>query len=305
MNQATSSSNSLSTHLRSHADSYSIFASYLELTKPRLTLLALATTLSGFYIASWGAMDLPLFFYTLLGSALVGGGANALNQFLERDLDAKMKRTESRPLPSRRIPEEHAFIFGILFSITGVFFLSFLVNFLTGFLAIITLVSYLLCYTPLKGKTSLCTLVGAISGAMPPLMGWTAVRGELSLEAWVLFSILFLWQLPHFLAIAWVCREDYARANLPMLPVLDAEGNQTVRQIALYCLALLPVSLIPFIIGMAGLIYFYTALFLGLIFSGFALLMIIYKPAVYAKKFFLFSIFYLFMLVVFMMCDKI
>lgn len=277
---------------------------YLELTKPRLTLLALAMVGLGFYMASWGSLDFLLLIQTLTGAALVGGGANALNQYLERDIDAKMKRTQNRPLPTGRLRPSQALAFGSLASVAGVLLLVLWLNPVTALLGGFTLFTYLACYTPLKRKSSLCTLVGAIPGAMPPLIGWTAVRQELTLEAWVLFFILYLWQLPHFLAIAWFCREDYARAGLPILTVLDPSGQWTARQVILYCLALLPVSLIPGILRMSGPIYFLTALTLGLLFLGFGLRMRL-NPSVHAKKFFLSSIVYLLGLIVVMIGDKI
>ncbi len=279
---------------------------YVELTKPRLTLLAVLTTLLGFYMGSWHAVNLPLLLVTLVGAALVGFGANALNQYLERETDAKMKRTQNRPLPTGRLQPEQALSFGIILSVVGILVLAFFVNLLTSLLAVITLAIYLFVYTPLKKRSSLCTLVGAIPGALPPVIGWTAVRGELGMEAWILFSILFLWQLPHFLAIGWVCREEYARAGFPMLMVLDTDGRSTTRQILLYCSALLPVTLVPCILRMSGVVYFFSALLMGMAFAGSsAFLLGLRQKDLYAKKFFLASILYLFVLTIVMMGDKI
>ena len=279
---------------------------YMELTKPRLTLLAVLTTLLGFYMGSWLVVDLPLLLVTMVGAALVGFGANALNQYLERETDAKMKRTQNRPLPTGRLQPEQALFFGIILSVAGILVLAFFVNLLTSLLAVITLTTYLFVYTPLKKRSPLCTLAGAIPGAIPPLIGWTAVRGELGLEAWILFSILFLWQLPHFLAIGWVCREEYARAGFPMLMVLDSNGKSTTRQILLYCLALLPVTLIPSILRMSGIVYFGAVLFLGAILAGLSLFLCLTKEKdFHARKFFLTTILYLFVLIIFMMSDKI
>lgn len=279
---------------------------YMDLTKPRLTLLAVLTTLLGFYMGSWSVMDFGLLWVTLAGAALVGFGANTLNQYLERETDAKMKRTQNRPLPTGRLHPEQALTFGVTLSVTGILLLAFWVNLLTAVLAVMTLATYLFAYTPLKKRSSLCTLVGAIPGALPPLIGWTAVRGELGLEAWILFSILFLWQLPHFLAIGWVCREEYARAGFPMLMVLDTDGRSTTRQILLYCSALLPITLIPSILGMSGMIYFCAALLLGVIFMGCGVFLSRSRQKdIHARRFFLTSILYLFILTIVMMGDKI
>jgi protoheme IX farnesyltransferase len=217
-----------------------------------------------------------------------------------------MKRTQNRPLPTGRLQPEQALCFGVVLSVVGILILAFFVNLLTSFLAVITLTTYLFVYTPLKKRSPLCTLVGAIPGAIPPLIGWTAVRGELGLEAWILFSILFLWQLPHFLAIGWVCREEYARAGFPMLMALDTDGRSTARQILLYCLALLPTTLIPSILRMSGVVYFCAALFLGAVLAGFGLFLYLSKEKdFHARKFFLTTILYLFVLTIFMMGDKI
>ncbi|MBI3292595.1 MAG: protoheme IX farnesyltransferase [Elusimicrobia bacterium] len=283
---------------------------YLELTKPRLSLLVLATTLIGFDLASRRPVDVPLLLSTLLGTALAAGGASALNQVLERDVDAKMHRTASRPLPAGRLRPDQALAFGVALSVTGILFLTLAVNLLTGFLAAITLAIYLFLYTPLKQKTSLCTPVGAIAGAIPPLIGWAARRGELTFEAWGLFWIVFLWQLPHFLALAWMYREDYARAGFPMLPVVDPDGRSTSRQILLYSLALVPVSLLPTRVGLTGSIYFWGALILSVGFLAMGLytvlgvagvrhpyplgFQLLRRPAtVYAKRLFLASVVYL------------
>ena len=207
---------------------------YLELTKPRLTSLVIFTTWLGYAFAAPGVRppfnmgsDPWRFIHTLLGSWLVASGAAALNEYMERDLDARMKRTQSRPLPQGRLRPNEAFAFGLLISTVGVAELALFVNLLTALLSLISLGTYLLIYTPLKKRTSLCTLVGAIPGAIPPVMGWTAARPTIEPGGWALFAILFLWQLPHFLAIAWMYREDYARAGFPMLPVIDPDGAST------------------------------------------------------------------------------
>lgn len=238
-------------------------SAYWELTKPRLTSLVIFTTWLGFALATHPMHYGWLFLNTLLGSWLVAAGAAALNQYMERDLDALMRRTQNRPLPQKRIRPEAALLFGLLLCAVGAIELAFFVNLLTCALALITLVTYTLFYTPLKTKSSLCTLVGAVPGAIPPMMGWTAATGRLDNAAWVLFAILFLWQLPHFLAIAWMYREDYARAGFPMLSVIDPEGGSTARMILLYTAVLIPVSLMPVRLGVAGSTYFVGALALG------------------------------------------
>ncbi len=245
---------------------------YLELSKARLTSLVLVTTLVGYCLAakgnSWSFFHL---LNTLWGTFAVAAGSCALNQFIEKDVDAKMKRTIHRPLPDRRMQDHHALAFGVLLSIIGLLHLALFVNLLTCVLAGLTLSIYLFIYTPLKSKTSLCTLVGAIPGAIPPMMGWTAVRDEIQMGSWLLFAILFLWQLPHFLSLAGLYREDYSKAGFPMLPVLDHDGAMTSRQILVYTFALLAVSLLPVWKGLAGPIYFLGALVMGLVFLGFGI----------------------------------
>ena len=192
---------------------------YYELTKPGVTFMVLASTLTGFYLGSQEPIDFILLFNTLLGTSLVAGGTNALNQLIERDIDARMKRTKKRPLPDGRLQPGQAQIFGTMISMVGIVYLCVAVNLLTGLLAALTLASYVFIYTPMKRKTSLSTIIGAVPGAIPPMGGWAAARGEIGIEAWVLFTILFFWQIPHFLAIAWVYRADYARGEFPVLPV--------------------------------------------------------------------------------------
>ena len=239
---------------------------YFALTKPRVTFMVLLTMMFGFYIGAEDEMNWLLLAHALFGTALVAGGTSALNQDLERELDAKMLRTKNRPLPSGRISPNAALAFGVLISISGLAHLLVFVNSLTALLGGFTLASYVFLYTPLKTRSAISTIVGAVPGALPPMGGWTAARGELGIEAWVLFAILFIWQLPHFLAIAWLYREDYARGGFPMLPVIDPEGHSVGRQVLTNCLALLPVSLLPTLVGMAGSTYFFGALGLSLLF---------------------------------------
>jgi len=278
--------------------------SYLELTKPRLTSLVIFTTWLGFALAAKPMHFGALFFHTVLGSWLSGAGAAALNQYMERDLDALMRRTQHRPLPERRLSPRQALLFGLLLSAVGAAELLVFVNALTSLLSVITVASYLLCYTPLKTRTPLCTLVGAIPGAIPPMMGWTAVRGSLAPEAWVLFTILFLWQLPHFLAIAWMYREDYARAGFPMLPVVDPRGGSTARMILLYTAALIPVTLIPARMGVAGSSYVWGAIVLGFAFLACGASTAFYRSALQARRLLMASVIYLPALLTWMACSR-
>ena len=241
-----------------------------DLFKARLTALVLLTTLVGFYVGSRGPVDYALMFHALLGTGLLACGAAALNQLLEHKFDAQMQRTSGRPLPSGQMTYRQVLLIGVGTSTLGLIWLAGMVNPLTAFLGVLTLVSYLFLYTPLKRMTTLNTAVGAIPGALPPLMGWTAARGYLSIEGWSLFAILFFWQLPHFLAIAWMYREDYARGGFVMLPVVDKTGERTGRQAFSHALGLLPVSLFPAILGVSGVIYFVGALVLSTIFAKFA-----------------------------------
>jgi len=280
-------------------------AVFLELVKARLTFLVLLTTLVGFYVGFQGALDYLLMLHTLLGTALVAAGAAALNQFLERKFDAQMRRTEDRPLPSGRMDPDTALIFGGTCSATGLVYLALAVNPLTSLLGAVTLTSYLFFYTPLKRVTTLNTVVGAIPGALPPLMGWTAARGEISAEGWSLFAILFFWQLPHFLAIAWIYREDYERAGFAMLPVFDASGERTGRQAVSHTLGLLPVSLCPFAFKLAGVSYLVGALVLSLIFLWCAIRFSRELTIQRARQLFYASIIYLPLLLGLMIWDKV
>jgi protoheme IX farnesyltransferase len=246
------------------------FAAYYELTKPRITFLVVLTTAAGFCLGSRELIDYAGLLNLAAGIALLSSGISALNQFIERDLDGLMLRTESRPLPSLRLRPTNALVFGLLLSIAGTIFLALVINTLTALLGLATFASYLFLYTPLKTKTSLSTVLGAFPGAMPPLIGWVAARGSLSLEAWILFAILFLWQFPHFLAIAWMYSDDYARAGIKMLPVVEPEGRVTGQQIITYTLMLVPVSLLPTMVNLSGWIYFAGAIVLGLVFLYFS-----------------------------------
>jgi protoheme IX farnesyltransferase len=290
--------------MRRHPEWLVRLADYWTLTKPEVNFLVLVSTLVGFYLASHGPLDLRLLFHTLMGTLLVASGTGTLNQHLERKSDAFMRRTATRPLPAGRLSPSEAFWYGILLSAAGGFELWVAANALASVLALLTLGAYLLFYTPLKKKTPLCTLVGAFPGAMPPLIGWAAVRNSLSLEAWVLYAILFLWQFPHLLAIAWMYREDYARAGLQMLPRNDYEGRATVRQILGYSLALLPVSVIPTFLGQVGWVYMIGASLLGLGLLHFAIRLAVRRANSLARRLVLASVIYLPLVFALMMLDK-
>ena len=245
--------------------SKSLFASYLELTKPRILTLVLVTTVLGFYLGGEGISSLPLLIFLLLGVALVSGGSSALNHYLEREFDSKMQRTKNRPIPNGTIPPNYALNFGITLTLSGIFLLYVKVNILTAFLSLLTSFLYIMVYTPMKRSSWLNTTVGAIPGAIPPLGGWAAATGGLSFEAGILFLILFIWQHPHFYAIAWMMREDYRRGGFKMLPVTEPDGRRMFNHVLWFSFALIPVSLIPTVIGMSGSIYFTGVLIAGII----------------------------------------
>jgi len=238
---------------------------YVVLTKPDVTFLVVITTVAGFYLGSAGPMDWARLMQTLFGTLLVAGGTAALNQYVERDMDAVMRRTASRPIPTGILKPSEALLFGAVTIILGTAWIALTVNILAALIAFATSVSYLGLYTPLKTRTTLATAVGAIPGALPPLIGWAAARGSLSEGGWILFAILFAWQFPHFMAIAWMYREDYARAGIQMLPVVDPKGDATFRVIVSFSAVLVPISLLPSVMGMAGIRYFFGALILGMI----------------------------------------
>lgn len=281
------------------------FAVFADLVKARLTLLVLLTTMVGFYVGYPGPIDVLLLIHAMLGTALVAAGASALNQFLEREHDAKMQRTEDRPLPSGRLQPGTVLLLGGISSGLGLIYLTLIVNPLTGLLGAATLGSYLFVYTPLKRITTLNTVVGAIPGALPPLMGWTAARGEISPGGWALFAILFFWQLPHFLAIAWIYREEYSRAGFVMLPVVDPTGERTGRQAVSHTLGLLPFSLCPFVFHLAGPVYLAGAILLGAAYLWFAVQFSRQLTVSGARRLFFMSIIYLPLLLGLMVLDKV
>ena len=233
---------------------------YIALTKPDVSFLVLMTTAAGYYMGARGPVNWLHMSHVIFGTLLIAGGTAALNHYVERESDRYMRRTASRPLPSGVLQPGRALAFGVALAIAGAVDLYFTAGALTSGLGVLTCVSYLLAYTPLKKKTVWATFVGAFPGAIPPMIGWVAATGSLDRGAWLLFGILFLWQFPHFYAISWMYREDYARAGIMMLPVVDREGTRTFRQIILYAAALVGVSLLPAVLGLAGIVYFFGAL---------------------------------------------
>ena len=266
---------------------------YAELTKPRITFLITLTSAAGFVLGSRGPVNYLQLVHTLAGIALLSSGIATLNQFIERDLDGLMRRTADRPLPSGRLFPFEALWFGITLTLLSEIYLALLVNPLTALLGLTVIAGYLFVYTPLKTRTSLSTALGAFPGAMPPLMGWTAARGEIDVSAWVLFAILFLWQFPHFLAIAWMYREDYGRAGIRMLPVIEPDGRVTGQQIIAYSLMLVPVSLLPTVLGMSGKVYLVAAAVLSLLFLASSVRAALSKSNQHARQLLLASVLYL------------
>jgi protoheme IX farnesyltransferase len=240
----------------------SVTRDYLELSKSRIVLMVLITTSAGYLFAAHRVEPL-LMLHALLGTALVAAGTNALNQYVERGHDAKMQRTRTRPLPAGRVSPRAALVFSSGVAILGTVYLGLAVNWLTAALGAFTLTSYIFVYTPLKRVSTICTVIGAIPGAVPPLMGWTAATNHLGLGGWIAFGILFLWQLPHFMAISWMYRDDYARGGFAMLSVRDQDGAAVARQAIYYTLALLPLSVAPSLLGMTGMIYLVGAIAAG------------------------------------------
>ncbi len=268
-------------------------ADFLTLTKPRLNLLVIATAAAGYYLGTHGSFDAVRFVNTVLGTALVAGGSAAFNQIWERRADAMMERTKLRPIADGRLTVREATIFAAALSAIGCLWLALGSNLLATSVAVVTLLTYVILYTPLKMKTSFSTVVGAVPGALPPMIGWAAATDVLSREAWVLFGIVFFWQMPHFLAVAWLCREDYGRAGFPMLPVVEPDGRSTAYQVMAYSATLVPVSLAPAMIGLAGLPYFAAALVLGVAFLWYAWRFASRRGRAEARALFLASITYL------------
>ena len=236
---------------------------YLELTKPRIVAMILITTAAGFYLGAQGSPDYLVLLHTLIGTALAGGGTLALNQLIERDADALMVRTRTRPLPNGRLLPIDALVFGLLLTIGGLAYLTWASLWRSALVTALITVTYLFMYTPLKQRTSLCGIIGAVPGALPPVIGWAAVRGSIGIEAWILFTIMFLWQVPHSLAIGWLYRDDFAKAKFCLLPVIDPNGKATGRQVVLNCILLFAVGFLPLLVGFAGVGYGIAAFFLG------------------------------------------
>jgi protoheme IX farnesyltransferase len=268
-------------------------ADFVALTKPRLNLLVIATAAAGYYLGARRSFDPVGFFHAVAGTALIAGGSAALNMAFERDADSRMTRTRVRPIPGGRIQVREAIVFAVLLTAAGTAQLLLGANLLAAALALTTLVIYALIYTPLKPRTAFSTVVGAIPGALPPMIGWAAATGTVSREAWVLFGIIFLWQLPHFLAIAWLFRDDYELAGFPLLPVVEREGLATAYQVATYTSTLLPVSLLPTLVGLAGARYFVGTFLLGAVFLWIALRFARARTRDHARVLFFASIIYL------------
>jgi protoheme IX farnesyltransferase len=281
------------------------FGDYLALTKPRLNFLVVATSAAGYYLGGPGSADVVSMAEAVAGTALVAGGAAVLNQLYERDTDALMRRTRLRPLPAGRVAPADARMFGLALSVAGLVLLAARANWLSATLALATLVTYLAIYTPMKRRTSLATLVGAIPGALPALIGWTASHGSIAYGGATLFAIVFLWQIPHFMAIAWLYRDDYGKAGFPMLSVIDPEGRRAGRQAVWYAVALVPASLAPAYIGIAGSVYFASALVLSLTLLVLAVRFSATRSDAAARTLFLGSITYLPLIWIVMIANRL
>jgi protoheme IX farnesyltransferase len=266
---------------------------YIALTKPRLNFLVVVTSAAAYYLGTESPISLWPMTQAVVGTALVAGGAAVLNQVYERDTDALMPRTLGRPLPDHRVTPGDATVFGLALSIAGMTLLALGANLLAAVLALATLVIYLLIYTPMKRRSSAATLIGAVPGALPPLIGWAAAHGAVTIGGWILFAIVFLWQIPHFMAIAWMYRDDYRRAGFPMLPVIEPDGRRAGRQGVIFAAALLPVSLAPTFVGLSGWIYFSTALALSTALLALSIRFAATRSDISARQLFLGSITYL------------
>ncbi len=280
-------------------------ADYVELTKPRVILMVLITTVVGYYLGSGSLVDLGTLLHLLLGTALAAAGTLTLNQYMERDLDARMERTRHRPLPDGRLPPGEALAFGMGLLVAGLAWVGLGAGVLAALVTTGIAVTYLLLYTPLKPVTSLCSIVGAVPGALPPVAGWAAARGTIDPQAWVLFAILFLWQIPHSLAIGRMYRDDYARAGIRVLPVIDRDGASTGTHVVTNCLALVPVALLPTLMGLAGSLYFLVALVLGIGFLWSAIGLARSRSTADARRLLFASLVYLPVLLGVMALDKL
>lgn len=279
-------------------------AAYVELTKPRIAVLLVLTSAAGFYLASTGPFDTVLFANSMVAISLLAFGVATLNQVWERDLDRLMKRTSTRPLPTGKVTKNEALAFGIAQCVLAEIYLLVAVNPLTAFLGAVVIVGYVLVYTPLKTRTSASTAIGALPGALPPLMGWTAAANEISIAGWAIFAMQFLWQFPHFMAIAWMYREEYAKAGILMLPVVEPDGRLTARQMVLFSMMLLPVSFAPFFFGVSGYVFLGGACVLGVWMLWTSVSAARSKTNKAARKLLLVSVLYLPILFVLMVADK-
>jgi len=280
-------------------------SAYITLTKPDVSFLVLMTTGAGYYMGARGPIGWVHMIHVIVATMMIAAGTAALNHYIERESDRYMRRTASRPLPTGVLTPAEALRFGIIFSLAGGIDLYLTAGFWPCFLGVFTCLSYLLAYTPLKKRTVWATFIGAIPGAIPPMIGWTAATGKIDAGAWLLFAILFVWQFPHFHAIAWMYREDYARAGIKMLPTVDPEGTRTFRQIIGTAIVLLPVSLFPALLGMAGILYFFGAIVLGMILIQLCLWASANRTNVRAKWLMHATVLHLPLLLGLMMYDKI
>jgi protoheme IX farnesyltransferase len=279
-------------------------ADFLALTKPRLNFLVVVTAAVGYYLGAGDGLNLATLLETVAGIALVAGGAAGLNQVYERDTDGLMWRTRTRPLAANRLSTTDALIFSLALAVIGLGVVAAASNALAAFLALLTLVSYNLVYTPMKRRSKLATLVGAVPGALPPMIGWVAARNELTPEAWALFAIVFVWQIPHFMAIAWLYRDDFSRAGFPLLPVIEPDGRSTARQAVLFAVLLVPISLTPYFLGLSGLAYALGAVIGGLLLLWLAGSFAADRTNERARRLFLGSIVYLPLLWVMLIADR-
>jgi protoheme IX farnesyltransferase len=282
-----------------------VVADLIALTKPRVVVMVLVTTLVGYYVGLAGTPDYARMLNLVIGTLLAAGGTLALNQYRERDVDALMERTRNRPLPDGRLQPLEALLFGTAITGIGLVYLAAFVNLLSAAVTAATVALYLFAYTPLKLRTAICTIVGAVPGALPPVTGWVAARDDFGLGAWILFGILFLWQLPHTLAIARLYRQDYARAGVRVLPVVDVDGFSTERHIVMGCLALLAVSLLPTLVGLAGALYFTGAFVLGVAFVALGALQALSPSSTAARRVLFASLLYLPALLALLAFDKV
>ena len=293
------------TAVLTHAGALRRVADFIELAKPRVVLMVLITTFVGFYLGSADVPNYLRLLQTLFGTALTSGGTLALNQYIERDTDALMDRTRRRPLPDGRVQPGEALWFGITIALAGLIYLALAVNFLSALVTAFITLSYLVLYTPMKPRSSLCMLVGAVPGALPPVIGWVAARGSMDNAAWVLFAIMFLWQVPHTLAIARLYCEDYAKAGIQFLPVIEPDGESTSRQIVSHSAALLAVSLLPTLLGSAGRFYFVVAFVLGVVFLSYGVRLVLRSTRQRARQLLFASLIYLPVLLLVMALDRI